>query len=152
MGSTLSLAEVTAPFLTCSVPTLSLGSIVAALSERARGIAGQFAAARSGPDVRSKGLARHRVAARVGRPLAAEVLKDEHADEGDIYTPERSQFVGSDERDRDHAHEVAIETAFTCPLCGQNAWGKPDLAIVCGRDGLPMKDTSKLVERLDAAA
>jgi hypothetical protein len=57
-----------------------------------------------------------------------------------------------DARDRDHAHEVAIETAFTCPLCGQNAWGKPDLAIVCGRDGLPMKDTSKLVERLDAAA
>jgi hypothetical protein len=31
---------------------------------------------------------------------------------------------------------------FTCPGCGQNAWGKPDLAIDCRLCGLPMQDAS----------
>jgi hypothetical protein len=30
------------------------------------------------------------------------------------------------------------KTKFTCSGCGQNAWGKPDLAIVCEPCGLKM--------------
>jgi predicted RNA-binding Zn-ribbon protein involved in translation (DUF1610 family) len=26
----------------------------------------------------------------------------------------------------------ASKTKFTCPDCGQNAWGKPDTALICG--------------------
>jgi hypothetical protein len=31
---------------------------------------------------------------------------------------------------------------FTCPGCGQNAWGKPDLAIICELCGMKMRDSS----------
>lgn len=30
------------------------------------------------------------------------------------------------------------KTKFTCPSCGQNAWGKPDLAVTCTPCGIPM--------------
>ena len=30
------------------------------------------------------------------------------------------------------------KTKVTCPHCGQNAWGKPDLAILCAPCGAPM--------------
>jgi len=26
----------------------------------------------------------------------------------------------------------ASKTKFTCPECGQNAWAKPDAALICG--------------------
>jgi hypothetical protein len=26
----------------------------------------------------------------------------------------------------------AGKTKFTCPECGQNAWGKPDTQLICG--------------------
>jgi predicted SprT family Zn-dependent metalloprotease len=41
------------------------------------------------------------------------------------------------------------KTKFTCLSCGQNAWGKPDLAIICELCGLKMRDagtTSALEE------
>jgi hypothetical protein len=28
--------------------------------------------------------------------------------------------------------KAASKTKFTCPGCGANAWGKPDLNLVCG--------------------
>jgi hypothetical protein len=31
------------------------------------------------------------------------------------------------------------KTKFTCPECGQNAWGKPDLAVICKPCGAEMK-------------
>src|SRR5215216_3765978 len=31
------------------------------------------------------------------------------------------------------------KTTFTCPGCGQNAWGKPDLLISCIPCGRPMR-------------
>jgi predicted SprT family Zn-dependent metalloprotease len=34
------------------------------------------------------------------------------------------------------------KTKFTCSSCGQNAWGKPDLAIVCEACGLKMREAS----------
>lgn len=30
------------------------------------------------------------------------------------------------------------KTRFTCPGCGQNAWGKPSLAITCAPCAIPM--------------
>jgi hypothetical protein len=30
------------------------------------------------------------------------------------------------------------KTRFTCPACGQNAWGKPDLCVICGHCTVPM--------------
>jgi hypothetical protein len=30
-------------------------------------------------------------------------------------------------------------TKFTCPDCGDNAWGKPDLELVCGRHDQTIK-------------
>lgn len=35
-------------------------------------------------------------------------------------------------RDRAAGAKKASKTKFTCPDCGQNAWGKPDLLIICG--------------------
>ena len=34
------------------------------------------------------------------------------------------------------------KTKFTCLGCGQNAWGKPDLAIICEPCGMKMRDSS----------
>jgi predicted SprT family Zn-dependent metalloprotease len=34
------------------------------------------------------------------------------------------------------------KTKFTCTSCGQNAWGKPDLDIMCRPCGLPMLDAA----------
>lgn len=31
------------------------------------------------------------------------------------------------------------KTKFTCPSCGQNAWAKPDAALVCGDCGEPLE-------------
>jgi len=28
--------------------------------------------------------------------------------------------------------KMASKTKFTCPECGQNAWGKPDALLICG--------------------
>src|SRR5579863_3091526 len=28
--------------------------------------------------------------------------------------------------------ETSRKTKFTCPKCGQNAWGKPDTLLICG--------------------
>jgi hypothetical protein len=39
----------------------------------------------------------------LGRSLTAEVLEDEHADQGRVQTPQRRQVVGSHERGRDRA-------------------------------------------------
>jgi ribosomal protein S27AE len=38
----------------------------------------------------------------------------------------------------------ASKTKFTCPTCGQNAWAKPEAALVCGKCMAPMaaQDTS----------
>jgi SprT-like family len=33
---------------------------------------------------------------------------------------------------------ASSKTKVTCPQCGQNAWGKPDLAILCAPCGAPM--------------
>jgi hypothetical protein len=33
----------------------------------------------------------------------------------------------------------ASKTKFTCPTCGQNAWAKPEAAIVCGKCMVPME-------------
>ena len=30
------------------------------------------------------------------------------------------------------AKKAASKTKFTCPECGQNAWAKPDAALICG--------------------
>jgi predicted SprT family Zn-dependent metalloprotease len=32
------------------------------------------------------------------------------------------------------------KTKFTCAKCGQNAWGKPDLAVSCTPCGVPMTE------------
>jgi len=34
------------------------------------------------------------------------------------------------------------KTKFTCGQCGQKAWGKPDLAIICEPCGMKMRDSS----------
>ena len=34
------------------------------------------------------------------------------------------------------------KTKFTCPGCGQNAWGKPDLAILCEPCGIRMREAA----------
>jgi hypothetical protein len=39
---------------------------------------------------------------------------------------------------------------FSCPGCGQNAWGKPDLAIDCRLCGIPMLDAT--VRSYDSAS
>jgi hypothetical protein len=31
------------------------------------------------------------------------------------------------------------KTKFTCPSCGQNAWAKPDAALICGTCEEPME-------------
>ena len=36
------------------------------------------------------------------------------------------------------AGKLASKTKFHCPTCGANAWGKPDLVLVCGTDGASM--------------
>lgn len=33
------------------------------------------------------------------------------------------------------AKKTASKTKFTCPVCHANAWGKPDLLLICGTDG-----------------
>ena len=38
------------------------------------------------------------------------------------------------------------KTKFTCPACGQNAWGKPDLAIICKPCGADMLAPAPPVE------
>jgi hypothetical protein len=42
---------------------------------------------------------------------------------------------------------------FTCTACGQNAWGKPDLDIVCRPCGQTMRDTfsGELTRRIPIA-
>jgi hypothetical protein len=37
---------------------------------------------------------------------------------------------------------AASKTKFTCKSCGQNAWGKPDLAIICKPCGIDMRAVS----------
>lgn len=34
------------------------------------------------------------------------------------------------------------KSKFTCPRCGQNAWGKPELAVVCKPCGVDMRDAT----------
>lgn len=43
------------------------------------------------------------------------------------------------------------KTKFTCSNCGQNAWGKPDLAVDCRPCGLPMIASVGLVADLKAS-
>ena len=43
------------------------------------------------------------------------------------------------------------KTKFTCSSCGQNAWGKPDLKILCQPCGKPMLEWSA-TEAKDQAA
>jgi hypothetical protein len=38
------------------------------------------------------------------------------------------------------------KTKFTCPACGQNAWGKPDLEIICKPCGADMLAPAPPVE------
>lgn len=38
------------------------------------------------------------------------------------------------------AKKKASKTKFTCPSCGANAWGKPDLVILCGPCDVRMED------------
>jgi SprT-like family len=40
------------------------------------------------------------------------------------------------------------KTKFTCPSCGQNAWGKPDLAIICKLCGADMLAPALPVEHV----
>jgi hypothetical protein len=44
------------------------------------------------------------------------------------------------------------KTKFTCAACGQNAWGKPDLAIVCEPCGVKMLSAEASSLSYDAAA
>ena len=44
------------------------------------------------------------------------------------------------------------KTKFTCPACGQNAWGKPDLAILCEPCGIKMHAASATARSYDVAA
>jgi hypothetical protein len=46
--------------------------------------------------------------------------------------------------------KLASKTKFTCPECGQNAWAKPDAALICGEcydenDGKPVTMLSEEV-------
>ena len=44
------------------------------------------------------------------------------------------------------------KTKFTCPSCGQNAWGKPDLAIGCKSCGfVDMVSAVQAYEQQEAA-
>jgi hypothetical protein len=36
------------------------------------------------------------------------------------------------EGDSKKAKKAASKTKYTCPGCGQNAWAKPDAALICG--------------------
>ena len=40
------------------------------------------------------------------------------------------------------------KTKFTCEKCGQNAWGKPDLAIICMHCRIQMKPADKLSDAI----
>ena len=44
------------------------------------------------------------------------------------------------------------KTKFTCTACGQNAWGKPDLAILCEPCGIKMHAASVTARSYDVAA
>jgi hypothetical protein len=46
------------------------------------------------------------------------------------------------------------KTKFTCPDCGQNAWGKPDLAVICKHCGVVMrsKAEAEVFQSYDRAA
>jgi predicted SprT family Zn-dependent metalloprotease len=46
---------------------------------------------------------------------------------------------------------VNSKTKFTCSQCGQNAWGKPDLAITCTPCGISMLDRTIQRHERDAA-
>ena len=37
-----------------------------------------------------------------------------------------------DEARKTRQKKAASKTKFTCPECGANAWGKPDLHLICG--------------------
>jgi predicted SprT family Zn-dependent metalloprotease len=41
-------------------------------------------------------------------------------------------------KDPNAAKKAASKTRFRCPSCGANAWGKADLMLVCGSDGVSM--------------
>jgi predicted SprT family Zn-dependent metalloprotease len=43
------------------------------------------------------------------------------------------------------------KTKFTCPECGQNAWGKPDLAVICKPCRIEMKSADATDEAVAAA-
>lgn len=43
------------------------------------------------------------------------------------------------------AAKKASKTKFTCPECGQNAWGKPECALICGTC---YEEDSQIVEML----
>lgn len=35
--------------------------------------------------------------------------------------------------------KAASKTKYTCPACGLNAWGKPEISLVCGEWGEQMQ-------------
>jgi SprT-like family len=47
---------------------------------------------------------------------------------------------------------VNSKTKFTCATCGQNAWGKPDLAIVCMLCGIQMRAAATNAPDVPAAS
>jgi SprT-like family len=46
---------------------------------------------------------------------------------------------------------VNSKTKFSCADCGQNAWGKPDLAIICEPCGIKMRSADAVVVAAPAA-
>lgn len=40
---------------------------------------------------------------------------------------------------RKKAPSARSKVKYTCPACGANAWGKPELRLVCGEDGKRMR-------------
>jgi hypothetical protein len=46
--------------------------------------------------------------------------------------------------------KIGSKTKFTCPICHANAWGKPDLILVCGLDGVQMVKAEQPAETAGA--
>jgi hypothetical protein len=43
------------------------------------------------------------------------------------------------EREQERVAKAQSKTKYTCPSCGQNAWAKPDAALLCGTCEEPME-------------
>ncbi len=54
-------------------------------------------------------------------------------------------------RPSSHGRGASSKTKFTCPSCGQNAWGKPDLAIACVPCRMQMHSIDQSYDQTQAA-